>query len=108
MIRVFLKNTKNDFEAIGEYNIDTNELKVLKNSRVSLNISQAWTFDPKSVIKARQGKLEKDILKEDILFKSPSSAANFITGKNTDGLTAWKNESGESIKSLRNKENNND
>ena len=70
MIKVFLTNTKNDYNGIGEYNLETNELTVLKGSRVSLNISQAWTFNPEPIIKARKNRLESDILKENVVFHS--------------------------------------
>ena len=101
MIKVFLTNTRDDYYAVGEYNEKTNELKVLKNSRVCLNISSTWTFNPERIIKSRVGKLDKDILIEDITFKSPSTAGNFVTGKSTDGLTAWKDENGISIKKYK-------
>ncbi len=43
---------------------------------------------------------ENNILKEDILFSSPSSAASFILFYSANGLTLWKNEKGISLKDL--------
>ena len=35
-------------------------------------------------------------------FKSPSTAANFVTGRSTNGLIAWKNIDKKTIKELIN------
>ena len=39
-------------------------------------------------------------LTEDLLFTSPSYAANFVTGKSANGLTSWKDADGNTLKSL--------
>ena len=39
----------------------------------------------------------KAILEEDILFPSPSSAASFVNGKRTSGLSFWKTSFGMSL-----------
>ena len=39
-------------------------------------------------------------LTEDLLFTSPSYAANFVTGKSTNGLISWKDADGNTLKSL--------
>ncbi|MBD5543569.1 MAG: GIY-YIG nuclease family protein [Lachnospiraceae bacterium] len=43
---------------------------------------------------------EQGILQEDMLFTSPSYAAMFVIGKSANGLTSWKNENGQTLKSL--------
>ena len=40
------------------------------------------------------------ILKEDMLFTSPSYAAMFVIGKSANGLTSWKTADGQTLKSL--------
>lgn len=40
------------------------------------------------------------ILQEDVLFSSPSFAATFVCGKNTNGLAEWKTDAGVSLKEL--------
>lgn len=37
---------------------------------------------------------------KDAVFKSSSTAANFVTGTSTNGLMAWKNEDGIKLKQL--------
>ena len=44
---------------------------------------------------------QNNCLLEDILLNSPSTAANFLIGQKSNGLTAWKNKSGETLKSIR-------
>lgn len=44
---------------------------------------------------------EEGIVYKDILFKSPSSAANFVTGSSTNGMLAWKDETGNSLKETK-------
>ena len=56
-----------------------------------------------TVIKERRKKAYTDeqcILQEDMLFTSPSYAAMFVIGKSANGLTSWKNENGQTLKSL--------
>lgn len=43
---------------------------------------------------------ENGILKEDMLFTSPSYAAMFVIGKSANGLTSWKTSDGKTLKSL--------
>ena len=43
---------------------------------------------------------ENGILKEDMLFSSPTYAAMFVIGKSANGLTSWKTTSGKTLKSL--------
>lgn len=40
------------------------------------------------------------ILQEDVLFSSPSFASTFVCGKNSNGLTEWKDDNGVSLKEL--------
>ena len=60
-----------------------------------------------AVIKERRKSAPIDIngiLKEDLLFTSPSYAAMFVIGKSANGLTSWKTQDGRTLKSLENEE----
>ncbi|KMK75264.1 methionine sulfoxide reductase [Alkalihalobacillus pseudalcaliphilus] len=46
------------------------------------------------------------ILQEDILFKSPSYAAAFVTGSSVNGLIEWKTKEGMTLKEIENSEDN--
>lgn len=72
---------------------------VLKGSRISPIDDNTIS----SVIKKRrkEANIDKDgILQEDVLFSSPSSAAAFVFGKSANGLVYWKTDSGQTLKSL--------
>ena len=102
-MQVFLTRKKSDIEAIGEFDLKTKELKVLKGSKLSKDIAFSPTFrGAGSIEKRRKGKVINNILQEDVLFNSPSTASNFVTGRSTNGLTLWKNKDGKNIKELIN------
>lgn len=104
-MRVFLKSTKRGIDAQGDYNIDTRSLVVLKGSIVSAHISEAATFrGAKTVKKYRNQYVLNQVVQADVIFKSSSSAANFVTGSSTDGTKAWKTSEGLSISALNKKE----
>lgn len=76
---------------------------VLKGSHISLVDDNTIP----AVIKERRKKVpvdEQGVLQEDMLFTSPSYAAMFVIGKSANGLTSWKTESGQSLKSLESTE----
>ncbi len=86
--------------AKGKYNEIDGSLVVLKGSVISTNVAGGTFRSAKTVIKLR-GNAEfvsgNKVIK-DICFKSPSSAANFVTGTSTNGLLSWKDKDGVSIK----------
>lgn len=60
-----------------------------------------------AAIKERRKKVNVDvnsILKENMLFTSPSYAAMFVIGKSANDLTSWKTEDGKTLKSLESEE----
>ena len=72
---------------------------VLKGSHISLTDDDTIP----AVIKEHRKNAQVDehgILQEDMLFTSPSYAAMFVIGKSANGLTSWKTERGQSLKSL--------
>lgn len=100
-MKVYLNSIKKNIKATGEFNKNTKEIIVIKDSLVSESIGYSEKFrGAKSIEKYRKGKIKNNILLEDIKFKSPSTAANFVTGRSTNGLIAWKNKDGKTIKEI--------
>lgn len=100
-MKVYLKRARNNIEATGEYNIETKSLTVLKGSRVSDTIAYTEKFrGARTIEKHRNGNVENGVLKNDMVFKSASTAANFVTGSSTNGLIAWKTEDGEELRKI--------
>lgn len=100
-MKVFLTGKNTGVDAIGDYNPETKELKIFKGSIVSRDIAHSETFrGAKSIEKNREGNVEGSVLKKDIVFKSASTAANFVTGRSTNGMIAWKNSEGKTLKKI--------
>lgn len=98
-MKLVLKSASGKYEAYGEYNPETKEMVVKKGSRVSRNISEGKTFrGAETIRKTRSLYVVNHVVQEDIVFKSASTAANFITGVSTNGLAVWKNEDGVTLK----------
>lgn len=72
---------------------------VLKGSMINTIDSNSI---PHGVKKARNNAVidNNGILQENVLFQSPSYAAAFVNGRSTNGLTAWKNLAGKTLKDL--------
>lgn len=101
MIRLYLKSRSDLFDATGIYNPENNHVVVLKDAF----ISQTSTL---TVGKNKRMRLCKKYvldgrLKENLEFRSPSSAATFVSGTNMNGYLRWKNEKGENLKKIREK-----
>ncbi len=48
--------------------------------------------------------MKNSILQEDVLFTSPSSAAEFVTGKSCNGWVSWKTKDGKTLHDLEEQE----
>ena len=100
IINLFLK-TKDGADAKAEYDSITKVCVVKKKSKVSSTISTAPTFKSKNSIKKQRDEYVVDsIVFQDVEFKSSSTAANFVTGRSTDGMYAWKDKEGNILKDL--------
>lgn len=102
IIDIVMKKDKIKVDARATYNTETKETVVLKGSLISNTISQAKTFrGAKSIMKARDGVVDSDfVLTENVVFKSSSTAGNFVTGRSTDGLSSWTTEDGKKLKEI--------
>lgn len=101
-MKVFLNSKKMDAYAQGEYSAENGELIVKKGSILSLTLSESKTFrGKKTIIKTREGKMDGNILTEDVRFSSPSTAANFVTGGSSNGMRLWKTEKGIALGDLK-------
>ena len=85
-----------------EYNPDDGAFIVESGSIVSEAINHNSSFrGAKAIEKARgNGVVVGRVVTRDIAFKSASTAANFVTGSSTNGLTAWKDSNGKTIKDI--------
>lgn len=105
MMELYIKRNKTGIDAVAEYDAEKKLFVVKKGSKVSGKISFSEKFRGSSSIeKARgNGVVENGVVTRDVVFKSASTAANFVTGSSTNGLTAWKDNDGNTLKSILNK-----
>ena len=100
-MNVVLTNRARTYSANGIFDPTTKTLVVKAGSSVSKDISHSLTFRGIKILEKRRAQYVIDgITTEDVLFKSPSTAANFVTGRSSNGMILWKTEKGLSIKQV--------
>lgn len=100
-MKVYLIRERSGIKATGEFDPASKAVTVLKGSVLSDSVAHTEKFrGTKSIEKSREGVLKGNVLQKDVAFKSASTAANFVTGSSTNGLIAWKNKGGKTIKEI--------
>lgn len=98
---LYLKREKTNINAVAEYDLNAKTFTVLKGSTISARIAYSEKFrGSKSIEKNRRGVVDGNVVIKDTSFKSASTSANFVTGTSTNGLTAWKDENGQTLKAI--------
>ena len=104
-MKLYLKSKAKNIDAIGEYNLTTGSFIVLKGSIISDTVVSSPTFrSTRSILKAREGVVKNNVLLEDKTFSSSSTAANFVRGASSNGLTCWKDKNGKTLKAIINED----
>lgn len=91
--------------ATGKYNVNSNELTVLKGSKMRVDsvpsIHHTLARRKESLIDDGIVKLDKRnelyLFQEDVIFKSPSMAASIIMGSGMNGYDMWKDNNGNRV-----------
>lgn len=100
-MKLYIIKEKKGIYAEGEYDVNTKAMTVFKGAKLSKDIAHSATFrGAKSIEKHRNGIVKNHVLTENISFKSSSTAANFVTGRSSNGFDVWKNKDGISLKEL--------
>lgn len=100
-MKLYIKRIKNGVDAVAEFDKTAGTVTVLKGSRVSVSIAHSEKFrGAKAIEKYRTEYVEDGVVVKDAVFKSSSTAANFVTGTSTNGLTAWKDKGGKTLKGI--------
>ena len=98
---LYLVSKRSGINAKASFDKSKKEFVVLKDSVVSQKVSKSTTFKAsKNIEELRQEFVKNNKVVKDVMFKSPSTAANFVTGSSTNGLRAWKNSDGKKLKEL--------
>lgn len=100
-MKVYIVRVRNGINATADLDLTNKTVTVLKGSVLSVSVAHSEKFrGAKSIEKSREGVLKGNVLQKDVTFKSASTAANFVTGSSTNGLTAWKDKYGKTIKAI--------
>jgi hypothetical protein len=100
-MKLFLRRRNSKIEGIGEYEPVSRQFVVKKGTVVSDEVAHSEKFRGANTIERYRAEYVKDgVVTRDVIFKSASTAANFVTGASTNGLTAWKSEDGTPLKEL--------
>mgnify|MGYP000960688815 CR=1 FL=1 len=100
-MKLYLTRAKNNVSAIAEYSPEDKTFIVLKGSIVSDHIAYSEKFRGAKTIERIRKEYVKDwVVSCDVPFKSASTAANFVTGSSTNGLSVWKDETGKKLKDI--------
>ena len=93
----YLKSPKGEFEAKCEV-LEDKRIKLLAGSRIKKEMNPRLNAS-KLVLEYRNDKnvVKDNIVQKDIVFNSPSTAAQFVNGRSTNGNIAWKDEEGKKI-----------
>lgn len=73
---------------------------VLKDSQVATSATRSCPDTVKNLRKKYADKIVDGILVENLGFSSPSAAAGFITYSSMNGMTAWRDETGRTLKDI--------
>lgn len=95
-MKLFLSKRNSSVDAAAIYDVDKQAFTVLKGSKVSTDIADFRGAN--SILKHRKDTVVDSVTIIDVTFKSASTAANFVTGRSTNGLIAWKTEDGKTLK----------
>lgn len=99
-MELFMISKKRDVNAKLELKDEKYILK--KGSKVSSKISESFR-SCKKVKKRRENNINKDfILLNDIVFRSSSTAGEFVLGTSCNGKIKWKNIEGKTLKEIQN------
>lgn len=100
-MKLYIVLRNSNVSATGEYDPATKMMLVLKGSRVSDEITRSATFrGVKTIEKNRASAVKDGIVTDNISFRSASTAANFVTGRSSNGLLVWKDKSGHTLKDI--------
>lgn len=97
---IYLESTKGLFVAKGTYS--PKQTVVLKGSKISVIFSASKKFKgAPCVLAMRDNRLfvdEEGNVLQDCAFNSPSTAAQFVTGRSTNGYVAWRVDNNTNLK----------
>ena len=111
-MKIYLNSKNNSHSAIAEYSDGI--VKVLAGSKI--NTVMSYPKMPVEVVSRRKDKAlvsDDGLVLKDVSFNSPTAAAQFVTGRSSNGYISWRPDNKMSLKEylntkLRTEDNNED
>lgn len=95
--------SRNSFNASGKQ--VSEGFVVFKGSVINKSIAPSCSDRAKKLREEYKDKIDENMtLKETLLFSSPSSASDFVSGYSTSGKTSWKTKDGKTLRDLESSE----
>ena len=95
-----------NYDAVGQYTEEG--LVVLKGSKARIEVAPSmdkWKASKRRDVLISEGALKLEgthyVFQQDVLFKSPSGASDFVAGASTNGWTLWKAKNGKTLDELK-------
>jgi len=100
-MKLYIRNRHHIPVATGNYDKATNKMTVLAGSRVSKELYYGPSFrGDKKIKRLREAYTVDGVMKDDLVFTSPTVAANFVIGYSCNGHLMWRDAEGRSLKEL--------
>ena len=101
-MKVILKSKKDTHYAVGEY--DGQRVTILPDSKINTTLSYAAMSEKIKLIRNNPEYFSAEgIILKEIEFGSPSTAAQFVTGRSVNGYISWRIDDKISLKDYREK-----
>ncbi len=102
-MKLYARGRRDAYYAEALFEPEKKEFIILKGAKVLDPIGDFGGSD--KVRQLREENVKNGFLVNDLVFRSPSKAACFLTGQSKNGLLTWKNELGDSLKAMKQKSN---
>ena len=100
MMIFYLKSRNHIFYAEGIYNPDNNHLTVLEGAQISPTSTLVLGSGRNKWLKTKSKYVKDGYLTQDLEFKTPSTAATFVSGTSMNGYIRWKTKDGMAIRNF--------
>lgn len=105
MMMFYLISRTHKFYAEGMYNPDNNHLTVLEGAKISHTSTLLEGKGRDKWLKTKNEYVKDGYLIQNLEFKTPSTAATFVSGTSMNGYMRWKNKEGTELRFVKEKIN---
>ena len=101
MIEFYLISRTHKYYAEGLYNPDNNHLTVLEGAQISPNSTLKMGRGRRRWLSISDEYVKDGYLIQNLEFKTPSTAATFVSGTSMNGYKRWKDKDGKELRYIK-------